>query len=571
MNIRQLRKLLIEKYSNKVTAIENDGCIVLNGTLSSWDQIVEAGYLAVDKKRYIGVINNIELEGITKPTMRMPSIKDSKLEGATPDVLIIGGGISGVSILRELAKYKLKLLLVEKEADLALQASGRNDGEVHPGVDLKKGSKKQYYVVRGNAMYDKLCEELNVPFRRCGQYAIFEQKFLSIPLKIYAKQRTKDGAYTEVISHNELLKREPNLTRKGTMALYSPTAGVVCPYSLTIAYAENAVQNGAQVSLNTVVTDVNIEAGEIVSVATNRGTVYPRLVINAAGVFAEDIAIMFEDHYFSIHPRKGTNSILDKKANAIIKSIASITTSAHSKGHTKGGGIIRTIDNNILVGPDAIETYEKEDFTTNVESINRVFDKQVNTANSLSKGDIITYFSGIRAATYEEDFYIEKGRNTHNLIHVAGIQSPGLTTAPAVALDVEKMAIEILSRKKKVAKNPTYNPIRIGIPCVREMSDDERTTLIKSNPDYGIIICRCEQISKGEIIDALKSCVGVPTIDGIKKRVRPGMGRCQGGFCSPLVAKIIAEYLDIPLEKVRKSSNEAFITFGSTKEGGPDE
>ena len=184
---------------------------------------------------------------------------------------------------------------------------------------------------------------------------------------------------------------------------------------------------------------------------------------------------------------------------------------------------------------------------------------------TLNRGDIITYFTGVRAPTFEEDFIIEKGRNTKNIIHCAGIQSPGLTTAPAVALDIEKMAVEELRKQKTVEPNESYSPIRHGVPVLRDMPDGERAELIRQNPDYGVIVCRCEEVSRGEILDALRAPICVPTVDGVKKRVRPGMGRCQGGFCSPLVAQIIAEFLNVPLDQVKKSAPEANITFGRTK------
>ncbi|MEG1519851.1 MAG: FAD-dependent oxidoreductase, partial [Clostridia bacterium] len=302
------------------------------------------------------------------------------------------------------------------------------------------------------------------------------------------------------------------------------------------------------------------------SIQTNRGVIYPDVVINCGGVFAEEIARMAGDRFFSIHPRRGTNSILDKKANHLIKSIASIKVFEKSPNHTKGGGMLHTVHDNVLVGPNAVETFEKENFATNAVDIKAVFDKQKNTAPKLSERDIITYFTGVRAPTFEEDFVIEKGHKTKNLIHCAGIQSPGLTTAPAVALDVEKMAIEILREKKNVSQNTNFNPTRHAVPVLRDMSKEERAEMIAKNPDYGIIICRCEEISKGEIIDALNLKLCVPTVDGIKKRLRPGMGRCQGGFCAPLVTKIIADFLGVPLEQVQKGNDGSNLTFGSTKE-----
>lgn len=565
MNITAINRRLQKRFSGAVSAQLADGCIVVSGSLPTWQETVEACAMAAEKYSTTHVVNRIRCAEVTPQPMRLPSLNDQALEGQHPDVLIIGGGISGASIARELSKWKLDILLVEKEADLALQASGRNDGEVHPGIDLSKGSLKHAYVRRGNAMYDQVCRELGVPFRRVGQYVCFEKAYLKPLIALYCLIRKKrDGiADTELISGEELRRREPNL--RFSFAISNPSSGCVCPYGLTIAYAENAVQNGARVSLNTAVLDMKVENGSIVSVTTNRGTVYPALVINAAGVFAEDIAAMAGDRFFSIHPRRGTNSILDKKAGVYMHTIASVKDLTLQKQHSKGGGILHTVHDNLLVGPDAVETYEKENTATRRESIDTVFRKQQHTMKELSRGDIITYFTGVRAPTFEEDFIIEMGRKTANILHCAGIQSPGLTTAPAVALDIEKMAVEFLSRQKTVEKNAGFDPVRPAPTVLREMSDEERAALIRQNPDYGEIVCRCEEISKGEILDALRAPICVPTVDGVKKRVRPGMGRCQGGFCSPLVTKIIAEYLGEPLSEVRKSSAEAVITYGETK------
>ncbi len=419
-------------------------------------------------------------------------------------------------------------------------------------------------------MYDQVCKELNVPFSRVGQYVCFQHGWLRPAVWGYCMWRKyHDGiADTELISGKELLRREPNFNPKTRFAISNPDSGCVCPYGLTIAYAENAVQNGARIALNTAVLGMDVADGKITAVHTNRGTLHPALVINAAGVFAEDVARMADDRFFSIHPRRGTNSILDRKAGAFMHSIASVKgNDMVSKTHSKGGGILHTVHDNLLIGPDAVETYEKENTATYPESIAHVFEKQKVTMPALTERDIITYFTGVRAPTFEEDFIIERGRHTHNLIHVAGIQSPGLTTAPAVAEDVADMAVRILARERPVAINPDFDPHRPGIPVLREMDDATRAEYIAKNPDYGVIVCRCEEISRGEILDALRSNVCVPTVDGVKKRVRPGMGRCQGGFCSPQVVRIIAEYLGVPLSAVRKSSADAPITFGPTKSG----
>lgn len=568
MKIKKLNKILNKEFLGKIKAQENDNSIILSGELSNWNDIIKACNMAVDKKSGKHVVNDIKLIGVEIPKMRLPEIVDNSLDGQTPDVLVIGGGISGASILRELSKWKLNTLLVEKESDLALQASSRNDGEVHPGIDLGKGSLKQHYVLLGNAMYEQVCKDLDVPFKRVGQYAGFVQGYLRPIVALFVLQRKIicKVPQTRIVGQKELREKEPNLSKKFKFAIYNESAGCVSPYNLTIAYGENAVQNGGKVSLNTAVLSMEVENDKIVKVVTNRGTVYPKIVINAAGVFAEDVAKMAKDNFYSIHPRKGTNSILDKKAGYIVNSIASIKKLGGTK-HTKGGGLLHTVHDNILAGPNAIEIYEKENIATDAKSIAEVFNKQRQTNPDLTERDIITYFTGVRAPTFEEDFIIEKGRKTKNLIHCAGIQSPGLTTAPAVALDIEKMCIEMLREEMNIERNENFNPIRKGIPNLAEMSDENRNELIKKNPDYGVIVCRCEEISKGEIIDALNSPIFVNTVDGIKKRVRAGMGRCQGGFCSPIVTKIIAEYENKKLADVRKCENNSLIVYGETKGG----
>lgn len=567
MNVDLLQKKLHKHYGTTVSVRLEDGCIVVSGHMDSWEEIVEACSMCVDKKSGMHVVNDVKLNGVTMPMMHVPDLHDYALEGTNPDVLIIGGGISGASIARELTKWKLDILLVDKEADLAVQASGRNDGEVHPGIDLNKGSLKQHYVLLGNQMFDQICEELGVPFERCGQYVGFTGKWMYPIIWAYVWQRKHicKVTDTQILSGKELFQREPNLNHEFKFAMFNPSAGCVCPYGLTIAYGENAIENGAKISLNTAVLSMEVKEGQIQSVRTNRGTIYPKIVINAAGIFAEDIAKMAGDRFFSIHPRKGTNSILDKKAGTLVKGIASIKMLKKNTSHTKGGGILHTVHDNLLVGPNAAETYEKENFATEQDSIDAVFAKQKLTAEDLDERDIITYFTGVRPATFEEDFVIEKGRRTKNLIHCAGIQSPGLTTAPAVALDIEKMVVEELKKERKVESNPDFQPKRKAPPVLNRLTKEDRNKLIQENPDYGEIVCRCEEISKGEILDALKSPLCVPTIDGIKKRVRPGMGRCQGGFCMPLVTKIISEYLGVPEEKVRKGGSGSEMLIRDTK------
>ncbi len=566
MNIKRINRKLKKRFGDAVRAELTDNCIVLKGELSDWNDVVAAGMTAATPHSRMHVVNDIVCTTVQPEKMHMPALCDKALDGDKPDVLIIGGGISGCSIARELSRYKLNILLIEKEADLALGASGRNDGEVHPGVDLSKGSLKHKYIRRANHMYEDICCELDVPFKRTGQYACFTRKSLLPFVWLYARwRRYHDGIEdTRIVMGDEIRAKEPKISPDVAFALSNPSSGSVSPYNLVIAYAENAVKNGARISLSTAVTGMEVENGEIKAVYTNRGTICPREVINCAGVYSDVVAQMAQDRFFSIHPRRGTNSILDKKTGESFKTIASVVgakTPGHT--HTKGGGILHTAHDNLLVGPDAVETPERENTATNAESIARVFAKQKITMPTLTEKDIITYFTGVRAPTYEEDFIIEPGRKTKNIYHVAGIQSPGLTTAPAVAQDVAAYIAQLF----KAEKNESFDPVRKAPPRLAEMGDDERAALIKSNPDYGLIVCRCEEISRGEILDALRSPVCVPTLDGVKKRVRPGMGRCQGGFCSPLVVKIIAEYLGVPLTEVKKSSAPSPIVFESKKGG----
>ena len=426
MNITAINRRLQKRFSGAVTAAASDGCIVLSGHLPTWEETVEACSLAAEKYSTTHVVNDILCDEVKPQKMRLPRLTDKTLEGQHPDVLIIGGGISGASIARELSRWKLDILLAEKESDLAMQASGRNDGEVHPGIDLSKGSKKHFYIRKGNEMYERVCKELDVPFQRVGQYVCFDKAWLRPIIALYCLiRRKRDGiSDTELISGEELKRREPSLDFK--FAISNPSSGCVCPYGLTIAYGENAVQNGARVSLNTAVLGMQVESGRITSVTTNRGTLYPALVINAAGVFSEEVASMAGDRFFSIHPRRGTNSILDKKAGAYFGSIASFKDLTRQKTHSKGGGILHTVHDNLLVGPDAVETWEKENTETSRESIDSVFQKHTRTMPSLSQRDIITYFNGFQR------YHRYIGVQRQLVQHGAGSQGcPGSLPRPA--------------------------------------------------------------------------------------------------------------------------------------------
>lgn len=567
-SMERINERLRDAFGGSVQAADERGCVVLSGQVATWDEVVRAGAMAVDKKHSRGVVNRVTVKGQAMPPMRQPSLRDQALENRRPDVLVIGAGVTGCAIARELARYDLDVLLVDKEHDVALHASSRNDGMVHPGVDLRKGSAKHHYNMRGNAMYDKLCRELGVDFQRPGQYLCFTKTGM-LPLLyltlLYWKWLGIPGV--EVVRAKELFRREPNLAKDIKAALYFPNAGIVCPYGLTIALAENAVENGVQLSLDTAVLGMQLQEGGIQSVQTNRGTVYPKVVVNAAGVFADEVARVADDQFYSIHPRRGTNSILDKKyTGAVVNTIAAKFGASSQSAHTKGGGIVRTVDGNLLIGPDAVETCRREDFATHRESIQGTFAKHSKASPALHEGEIITYFTGVRAPTYEEDFVVCKGVHCKNLVHAAGIQSPGLTAAPAIGVDVARMAAELAFEGEPVRKTD-FNPDRTPILRTARLPLEERAALIAQNPDYGEILCRCEEVSRGEVLDALRRPVPCTTVDGVKRRVRPGMGRCQGGFCGPLVAQVIAEEMDLPLEQVQKGGAGSNIVLGPTKGG----
>jgi len=567
--LERLNKKLDKAFGGSVEAGEKNGLLMLSGELPLWKDVISACNMAVDKKRYAGLVNDIRCTGESAAPPRMPAFEDEVLNGDAPDVLVVGGGVIGCAIARELSRYKLDVLLVDKEHDLAMHTSGRNDGMVHSGVDLKKGSSKYAYTMQGNRMFGEVCAELGVDFERCGQYICFDRRTW-IPAMFFSRLYWKWlGLHgVRVVRKKELHKLEPVAPSIAT-ALFFPATGLVCPYDLTIAYAENAVQNGARVLFDTVVRDIETENGTIISVSTNRGTIYPKVVVNAAGVFCEDVAKMAGDRFYSIHPRKGTNAILDRKyGDAIVRTaISSFGTADTRKTHTKGGGIIRTIDGNVLIGPDAAETIEKEDFSTTRQSVASTIKRQGHTSPALAEHQVITYFSGLRSCTFEEDFVVSKGKFVKNMVHAAGIQSPGLTAAPAIGVDAARMVVEILGGEVSggegaVVLDSKFNPVRVPPPRAADMDLTQRAELIARNPDYGVIVCRCEEVSKGEILDALRRNVPCDTIDGVKRRVRPGTGRCQGGFCGPLVLDIIAKEKGLEHRQVKKSGHGSEILLG---------
>lgn len=572
----------IHKLCPDITVKEDRGCIVLTGEVAEWKTAVKAGKLAVDK-RYLGVVNRVTEKGFVQKAFALP-VRDKKYDGLSPDVLIVGGGIVGCAAARELSKYNIDVMLVERGSDVAVGGSSRNGGVVHVGINYSPDSEKHIYNHAGNKMYRALTDELDVPFEQKGQVLLIGkrwEKILCDVLTLNSKSLKIEGV--KFMKAAELKSVEPYIPDWCYGGLFMPIGGITSPYKMTVALAECAAKNGVKICLDTAVEGMTVENGKIISVDTNRGLLRPKLVINAAGVYSDVIADMAGDRTFTIHPRKGTDIILDKKKGYLVntsfakspitvppaldgeKKVGVKDIIAALGSHTKGIGSIHSVDGNMLVGPNALETPDREDTTTDSESMFAIFDAQKRVSEKIERSDVIAYFSGVRAPTYEEDFQVRKGVYTENILEAAGIQSPGVTAAPAIAVDLAKWTVEYLTKFGEVKKNASFDPIRKAPPHLKDMPLEERDEFIKNNPDYGEIICRCEEVSKGEILDALRSPVPVFTLDGIKRRVRPGMGRCQGGFCSPLVLKIIAEEEGCKPEDVVKGAPDSNVLFSNTK------
>ncbi len=571
MNYEKITKKVAKQYGVDVEVSADERSVFLRGQCGNWADIVAIGKMYVTEGKH--VVNDIQLIGHTEQPERLPKLTDSALDGTSWDVVVIGGGISGCAVARELTRYKLKVLLVEKHSDVARGASGANNGMVHAGIDLKHQCLKLKYGVGGNAIYGDVCKELGVDFRRSGQYVIFDSKLIRFFAKGTVKRATRHGIPgVRILGKDEIAQVEPAVKDFAVGALYAPSTGYVSPYQLTIAYAENAVQNGATVSLNTAVLGMEMADGLVAKVVTNRGTLSAKCVVNCAGVFADKVAAMAGDRYFSIHPRRGTDLMLDPKAEGVPTQTISMGPSLKSvskfgSGSTKGGGVIRTADGNYLLGPDAVEIPDREDTSTNAQSLANVFAKHSQVCPTLRRSDIIAYFSGVRAPTYEEDFIIERSAKVANLVHVAGIQSPGITAAPLFSKDVAEIVRQyLLSAGEQVVLNDAFDPVRPRPVKARQLDDDARDKLIQSDPDFGKIICRCEEISLGEIKQALHNPLGVHTIDGVKRRVRAGMGRCQGGFCMPLITDIIAKETNGQCTDVAKDDIGSNVAVGKIKE-----
>jgi len=539
-----------------------DGTVCLEGEAKKWEQVVALGHFAAGVAGVHGVVNKVWPKTLPRPEKERKIKEKAPWDGMKVDVVIVGGGIVGAAIARELSRFNLKVVLVEKEADVAWGQSKGNAGWVHglAGVDEDPKSMKAKLCVRGNAMYDKLAQELDFPFKRIGLLAIVAEEEL-LPLLDMVKELAKGhGVPVEMIrDREEIFRREPRITEKAVAALFFPTYGSTSPYLATIALMENAMMNGLGLLLDTEVIDVRIKNGQINGVITDRGNIFTKFLVNAAGLYADEIAEMAGAAEFTIHPRRGEMLIFDSEYSSLYSHNLAPAT-LKTDPYTKGGGIAISIDGNSIWGPNAEEIPYKEDTSVTKEGMKIVWEKFSPLVPSIPKDAIIAAFSGTRAATYTEDFHIAPSREVKGLINVAGIQSPGVAAAPAIA----EMVLEILQKEGlRLKEKPDFNPRRKAPPSFRLLSDKEREELIARNPKYGHVICRCEHVTEGEVVEAIRR--GATTVDGIKFRTRAGMGRCQGGFCGPRVVMILSRELKISPTKVTKRGPDSNLLIGETK------
>ena len=461
------------------------------------------------------------------------------------DVIIIGAGVSGCAVARELSRYELDICVLEKESDVCEGTSKANSGIVHGGFDAKPGTLKAKLNVLGNQMMDEMAEKLDFPFRRNGAMVVCQSKEEMAVLEELMERGKKNGVEgMEMLSRSQALLLEPNLADTVYAAIHIPSSGIVCPFEMNLAYAENAVQNGVQFHLETEVKQIEkMENG--FRVLTDKGMFETRFLINAAGVYADIFHNMVSREKIHITPRRGEYCLLDKNAgNLVERTIFQIPT---PKG--KGVLVTPTVHGNLLIGPTAADITDKEGTETTSDGLEEVMKKCTKSVKNIPKRQIITSFAGLRAHEDDGDFIIQEVKDAKGFIDVAGIESPGLSSVPAIGVYVR----DIMAGLTELCKKKEFCEHRKRITRISELSREEQNGLIQENPAYGQIVCRCEGVTMGEILDAIHRPLGATTLDGIKRRTRAGMGRCQAGFCTPKNMELLAEELHLELKDIRKT------------------
>lgn len=472
------------------------------------------------------------------------------------DVIIIGAGVSGSMLARELSAYQLRIAVIEKGGDVCAGASKGNSATVHSGHDAAHGTKKAYYNIQGNQMFDQLCMDLDVPFVRNGMFVIATneaEKQSLYPLKCNAELNGVPNV--RLMDREEMVSAEGYFGPDVIGSLYAPSSGMVCPMTLVLALCENAVQNGVEFFLATEVHQVSkTDAGFFIR--TSKDNFEAKFIFNCAGTHADEINNMISTRQFSIVPRKGEHLLLDKKLAPHVRATISQTPkNLPGGGHTKGMGIMPSANGTILLGCGVHDTVDKDEVFTTREGIDEIIEYFEQNWGRLPishqyptfpRHMVIGAFAGLRPHSDTDDYIIGEAFDVPGFYNMAGIESPGLTAAPAIARDLASH----LATKYKLAKNPTFNPLHKRRKPFREMTVEERRHAIANDSDYGKIVCRCEEVTRAEIIAAIHSPIPAKTVNDIKLRTRAGMGRCQGGFCGPEIVRILSEELHIPMSSV---------------------
>lgn len=476
------------------------------------------------------------------------------------DVIIIGAGVIGCAVAREISRYQANILVLEREEDVCAGTSKANSAIVHSGYDAKSGTLKAKFNVRGNEMMDKVCRELDVPFKRIGSLTVCADECRIDELKKLYDRGIENGVRgLKILSRDEVKEIEPNIGDEVVAALLAPTAGIICPFKLTVAYAENACKNGAAFAFHTEVKDIVKDDSGVWHIITNDKEYLTKTVVNAAGVYADELNNMVSQKKLTIIPRRGDYILLDRTAQGYVKHTVFQMPTELGKGIL----VTPTVHGNTIVGPTAVDIEDKESTATTASAIDEVIRKSAISIKDLPVKQVITSFAGLRAREKNKDFILGECEDAEGFFNCTGIQSPGLSSAPAIGEYTAKLISEKLSLKEK----EDFDPYRKDFLNPAKLSMEDRNDLIRKDPTYGVIICRCESVTAGEIIEAIRRTPGARSLDGVKRRVRAGMGRCQAGFCSPKVMEILKRELDCSLEDITKSGRDSYIVIGRTKGG----